>query len=663
MLPGHKYAGPGTGNLNAGPGVDKDDQHAQLHDLAYAAATGPSDILHADEDFVEANLVDPGPHSLLAGAAVGLKTVGERFINSIVYPRMDKGVKRPSVQGTLDFSKHHKAGSNWERIEIPPENPEEEPEAKSQDLYGDSQPEPAVQEDSAAGGATGMNPQPGSSLPGGTGASVVPVSIGSRRGPDNLTTFTKKWQIYTGGFQFTTASAASTTGFADVAASFPATPNPARILMTPFAVIDPNQLPWFLSQAEYGSLAPWAKALSCRIKVVPLGYRLPFATNEASSTFANSQTLVQIASSIGLNHKTNGVTGGFSTDASDLTKPTGRVQDFPNGHAFWYGGTTAFQIGANVGIPRHLNWYWSMIWSPPGPSANSTINETPHLLQHMDIINVNDCKGTPLINYSYDYKQGWLKIPQSATNHFFGGIPVRVQDVGFGINSGSRRIEGTGAAATEITQSAIGNTHTYLDHSSAETYDFNQSYDLPVEKVEWFKSNLNDNDVPMAPPHVNIACMPVQSNAPLSATPTFAQAVVQWEITCEMDVSQTFDYMLPSASIPWPLSFNAQRLNAALIVDYFNALRGQVFIMGRRSQDSNSAGLGAEWGPSNGTTGVITLRQPQNMAGNIVTKTIKKPGTGGGVVPMEAESTIERPTSAKASAVGQRGRRATYDDQ
>ena len=44
---------------------------------------------------------------------------------------------------------------------------------------------------------------------------------------------------------------------------------------------------------------------TCPIKVTPLGYRLPFATNETDSTYTNSQTLIQIGYGIGINNQMN----------------------------------------------------------------------------------------------------------------------------------------------------------------------------------------------------------------------------------------------------------------------------------------------------------------------------------------------------------------------
>lgn len=613
MLPGHKYFGPGTSNLNAGVGVDADDRHSHLHDLLYESAKTIEDIAHADRDFIEANIIESGPHSLLGAAGIAIKRTAEHLLGDVLYPSMSTK-RQPKISDK--FKKKHKS------------EPEEESEDIEVDLYGDDEADrnpPSIAAGNSSGSSsqpvldvavadsTSMNPQPGSSLPGGTGASVTPVSIGSRRPPSTTATYTKKWQIYTAGYQFKADTASAFNGYGDVVHNYCQAPFLPRALITPFACIDPNQLPWFMTLMEWDALGPWAKAIECRIKVVPLGYRLPFATNESTSTFANSQTLVQIATAVGLNHKTNGCVAALTTDASDLTAPTGITPDFPNGNAFWYGDANG--IGANVGIPRHLNWYWTMLWSPPSSTDTSQLGSTatPNLLTHIDIININDCKGTPLINYSYRFKEGYLKFPLSGANNYQGGLPYSTHDIAFANSAPGRRDYDASSGVPRNNAAFIDGTANTQRNSADNraTSNFN-SYHMPIEKMHFLKVRPSGDPNPIAPPHVNIACMPVQSNAALAPTPTFANVVAQWEVTCEIDVIQHYDYALPQIYLPWAFDYD---MITQRILNYdgnlLSGLRMQAYVAGRLAVVHT---VNDVWGPE-GDTYAITNLQGTTMSG------------------------------------------------
>ena len=183
-----------------------------------------------------------------------------------------------------------------------------------------------------------FSPEEGSSIAGGTGASVLPGC--KIRGPAtnnaSRVVYKKAFQIYSGGYQFQHIDTAAING-ALTAAIF--TPG-ITATETPLNVVDPNQLVWYMSQAEHNLLPRGAYATQIKMKVTPLGYRLPFATNDAASGYANAQTLVQIAHGIGLEHSFPVAMMSYTAADTDLTKVTGITDPFRSAnrlHTMLYG--------------------------------------------------------------------------------------------------------------------------------------------------------------------------------------------------------------------------------------------------------------------------------------------------------------------------------------
>ena len=161
-----------------------------------------------------------------------------------------------------------------------------------------------------------------------------------------------------------------------------------------------------MSKAEYSLLPRGAYATQIKMKVTPLGYRLPFATNDAASGYANAQTLVQIAHGVGLEHSFPVAMLSYTAADTDLTKVTGITDPFATKdrlHTMLYGTGADAGIPATYGVPRHNNSY-AVIISPDK-------DEKILLDQFYTIQNINDIKGTPIINYSYETKNGILSKP------------------------------------------------------------------------------------------------------------------------------------------------------------------------------------------------------------------------------------------------------------
>lgn len=389
--------------------------------------------------------------------------------------------------------------------------------------------------------------QAGGSLPGGTGSSVVATIIKNPRLQAECFKFRRTFQIYTAGYQFDQNLSSNITG-TTTGNWFGIARSVTQAWMTPLAVLSPDMMFIFLSHAQFNALPNMTYAKSCDIKVTPLGYRLPFQTNEATAQFANSQTLVQCAYGVGINTQLNMVETGYSVDQGDLTKVTGfiSVNDLDN----TINGSSS-EIGACMGVPRNWNNY-TVLLTPN--SVGGTSNCTPPLLDLISIQNVNDCKGTPLINYHYDYKNGLLKVLDATTTHqkfileqASGAVSYVGLDNGFNVISGQ-----IAAGELQTITAAAGvagtNAGTFMTQDASTPLNGlgitnNNWYARRIEKSHWLSKQIGQMMTPDRPPLVHFGCMPVQSNAALATTANFSNAVIQWEIETELEVCLNYSYL------------------------------------------------------------------------------------------------------------------------
>lgn len=444
----------------------------------------------------------------------------------------------------------------------------DEPPAKSQQ-QGASGSGVAVATPGAAPGADVemVEPQAGGGVPGGTGSSQMPIAITQGRADSTSIKFCKTFQVYTAGFRFATF----TNDFINPAnVDFSKIIDPTcTFLATPLAVVNPNCPEWFISPAEWDRLPSGAYATRVEVKITPLGYRLPFATNEAASTYANSQTLVQIIKGVGINNQMNCFNTGYVADSSELTKITGTQQcsDLTN---LLYG--QAPQLGCNIGIPRHLNSYLTLFYPTTGNSK-----QTPNLLQMASITNVNDVKGTPAIQYEYNFKCGVLKPPQTSQyanciktdtidNPSIGTIPEGNNPSGFWT-----RANGSGTSARGLEM-----------YGEGQQYSVSVAYQTMIEKSPYLSRNYGDHSTPDHPPLITFGVMPVQSNAALAAVPSFADVVAQWEVETCIYITYNYAYVLPDLDLFYFKSWDPQIGRPGLQTGASQPWRAAVFIANRR---------------------------------------------------------------------------------
>lgn len=371
----------------------------------------------------------------------------------------------------------------------------------------------------------GPQPQAGGGVAGGTGSSQVPVVTHERHNPSGTLSMCKTFQIYSAGYQMSVQPFTFVTNIVNwnnwlVDAN-------STIITTPLSVIDPNALPWYMTETEWNNLPVGTTAIRANIKLTPLGYRLPFATNEATSSYANSQTLVQVSTAVGINTAINGLVSGYDTSTDDLTKVTAQKSNsFSTLTAMLYGD--ANNIGCNVGIPRHNNNYYTLI--------TNKSNRTPNLIPYLEISNVNDVKGTTLVDFNYEFREGLLKAP--STTQF-----AQIKD-------GAAIWEGKNP---QLWGSRVGGTTTRADNSnrllelrgSRSTRTMPFAYNTIIDKAPYMSRFYNQVHSPEYPPLLAFGVMPVQSNAALATTVSFADVVVQWQVETCLEMSYQLNFVSP----------------------------------------------------------------------------------------------------------------------
>lgn len=277
-LPGHNFFGPGTKDLHAEP-TDDDDAVAKEHDLNYQLAQHDSDIRAADRKAIKDFIAVGGTHGLLGAAGLSAKYLAETF-TGVQYPKLAKnklltvGMKR---RGGTSGDTHSPEKAYKNSASLPGDS------ARGVEDIAVEEPHPVAEYGTMAGNTGGIS----------VGGDVVNTVIGAGHNPASTAIFTKKFQVYSGAFQFTYLP---NNLYRDESSGSPS------FMTTPLCTMSPDMLPLFMTVNEWNNLPNYTFAKSCKITVKPLGYRLPFETGSTTSSFANSQTLVQCITGRALNH-------------------------------------------------------------------------------------------------------------------------------------------------------------------------------------------------------------------------------------------------------------------------------------------------------------------------------------------------------------------------
>lgn len=538
LYPGHNYLGPGNPLPNGEP-VDKADEIARDHDYEYRDAKSELDVHLSDAKAIarfSANSGIAGGFDIPSNVgALGLaaKKVGEYYSGTTLYPlKFNK-----FVNGANTISKAI-TGSNLINTEedMPKRQKLENGEGSSSDNVT-----------STSDGA--VNPQAGSSLPGGTGADVMATIIKNPHTETIRFCFNKTFQMYTGGFQFKQVTMDAFFPTATFAGVFEAN---AKAFLTPLAVLDPSSNWLYMTPTEFFQLPEFAFAKQCAIKVTPLGYRLPFQTNESAAGYANSQTLVQCCYATGLNTIMNMAITNYEIDTADPTNVNTQLGTEPNYQAIMYGNSA--NIGAIAGVPKHFNQYTAILQNRPG--GPGPLTESPPLTDHISIRNVNDCKGVPIINFTHEFKNGILNFPVNQSQRAILNGPHTTNkgrlNEGFAPALPNYYDSGPPSAGGSIYVNTLQNFVIGAGGSLTRA----DCYELSIEKSAYLERQIGMHQTPDYNPLVHFGTMPVPNNVALAATETFSPSVIQWEIQTMLEVEVNLNSMSAYSQMPYLKSWD-----------------------------------------------------------------------------------------------------------
>nr|QTZ83190.1 MAG: VP1 [Lanius cristatus ambidensovirus] len=375
-----------------------------------------------------------------------------------------------------------------------------------------------VNEVSSTSGASGtadvtmVEPQAGGGVPGGTGSSQMPHILHGDHNGKTVFQYSKCFQWETPGLQISRNAATFLDTHADRV-------NNSDVWSTGLACIDPNLLVHYMTQSEWDNLPPNTHAKSCEITVTPVGFRLPFATGESQASYANSQTLVQIYTAVGINKVFNTVQSGYMFNQTDLTKPT-KINANTVAYNDWYGGDSG--AGAVSGDPMAYPIYTSLIVP--------TASVSPILTDYVKIMNINDCKGVPIIHFTHTFKESVIKMGVNCPRDM--------------LKNGQLLAEGfNNPSFAAMTGRASGNGSNVALYSGATSNQYNTptgiTYTTLIEKSTHMTSLNGNKHSPETVPTVNFGVMPVQSTPLFASTRKFSDVAAIWEVRTKLILEHT----------------------------------------------------------------------------------------------------------------------------
>lgn len=469
-VPGYRYLGPGN-KLNNGTPINSADSIARDHDIAYEQAKSTSDIRAADRKAIGQFIGDKSIGGTIGAVGLGVKYIGESIVG-VQYPNMSKRMKPDS-------------SSEVEMSSVPADN--------KQDLIGN---------------VPVMNNSTSKNAPLTTSARV---------------TFKKTHMIQCESFKWARYSG-------DDWSLYNATDNgtcrdsSGYNITTSLQVIDPNVFPLYMTNSEYMNLPVGSYAIRSKIRLTPIGYRLPFPTGDDKSTYANSQTLIQVGHAIGLENMMPVTVASYTSTEADPVHIATQIQcNYPKELAQKLLGLSApspADLGGAYGIPRHVNAY--AVIGLPG-------NKDVMLNQYMAVENANDVRGQTITDYSYEFKNGMIKPPSNWTTSFLAGAA--------GSNGGAYVDIGFKGQPTRRMQS-LASTNIYDVPNFISPPNF--GYYHSIEKSPTFQVIVGNEQSPKYPSRIYFGGMAVQSNPVTSPTPTFVSCVHTYKLETELEVFVPF---------------------------------------------------------------------------------------------------------------------------
>lgn len=584
-FPGTNYLGPGTSDLTANvKGVA--DSVARKHDIAYNQAKSNEDVRAADraaiKEFIESASSDP-VRGYVGAAGIGLKYAAESVIGVQYGGGENKNKKTVGSysKSDLELAIKDKKAHSATYMDTPPNSAEKRPSNANpggtvprRPRLDSAEPGPSDVEPVATGAADADNVEMAETAAGGAattfgtaGDNQGPVLIGQGHVPSTERIYTKKFQLETMGFNPVTVDAANLWPGLYTA---PTRQNAAKALSTSIAGIDPNVLSWYMSAAEFDDLSKFSIADSCKMTIRPLGYRIPFATNQSISENANSSaTLVQIAYGQGLNHKFDGSLCTLTSVATNPALPTQvnyKGLDIQN---LLYSGDWASCLGL---APFYNQYYVLNKFATPENKDPSS----PFLMKALTIVNIADVRGEVVAGIDYQFKCAPLKWHNTFQDSSSLYHPGRSNYYPVSSNKDVATLPpNTLIPLRDYTKDA---GHLFLDLEIFADNTLTVSHQ--IEKCNYMSWRPDRPFSSIMPPHLNFGCMPLRSDVPSATgagTVSCLPVTVIWELSTELLVREIHEFPFSDMACPWtnhlllqtPRGFGADMLTTNIDIPYY----------------------------------------------------------------------------------------------
>lgn len=390
LYPGHKYLGPGNKFKNGTP-VDEADEIARKHDYSYIVAKTKEDIFNSDKEAIsefnksyKSNFNLP---SFVGSVGLNLKHFTESTLNRTIYPwNMPPGSKRPSNSGDQEVpNKQVNAGS----ISAP----------------GGSTSEISMDTDDIMVGDQPLSADPSSGKGGGGSlhGQTAQIFSGYPQEPSWTTlTFKKtyrwtyksslpawKYDVDHKKYQFDIGSAIS---------------------------IPVNHLYWYISPGEYWQLKQYdiVECLHAKNEIYNYGIRLPFATNDSSSTMANASAQYPLCQWLGLEEDYD-ITH-TEDDEKTAAKCYGKNSDFVSTQTDW---TTTFLNLSARATSRKFERNCILMC----PQSNTNVVYIPNTNEYAHVVNGTMNLGK-VFEWSHKCKNGLIGQKHNPESSAGAGILI-----------------------------------------------------------------------------------------------------------------------------------------------------------------------------------------------------------------------------------------------
>lgn len=326
-------------------------------------------------------------------------------------------------------------------------------------------------------------------------------------------------------------------------------------LMTPLAAVPANQLSLYMARSEYDLLPSGSRAVSCRVKITPKGFRTSFATQQATSSYSNSNHTLFGVHAIGLNTSHFGKI--YEVAGRNATKPMIVTQtkdcDFESFKKIMWGKeppitkdtTIKSELPMCIGVHRSLPYYWNMhqYQVQDGTNLNpARCNKNlgwPFLRETMTEWDFAGHVNKPVVDYSYNFNHGLIK----SRDGFFAMDEDGTST--FGILSNQQLY-----AQTYITDKN-GQMVSNIGSSVPKKRQLISGYDLEIEKPfcgQWAKVYGDMQRQPL--PFIGI--QPILANHPGVAELDYTNCQATWLIETELVVDMYAENSFTYSNLLWP---------------------------------------------------------------------------------------------------------------